>query len=454
MSHADVGETICAIASPRSPAPRGIVRVTGADAVAMVHGILQDPPPFPRRRAQRVPALLAFAMAEGRPAVTVPVAAMVWPDSRSYTGQPTVELHLPGSLPLLEAAVERLVAAGARPARPGEFTLRAFLAGRLDLTQAEAVLGVIDADNDQALGAALEQLAGGVSGPLLEVRGRLLDLLAHLEAGLDFVEEDIEFIDRATLEAGLREATQTLVGLRRQLRERSGSTDLPRVVLRGRPNAGKSRLLNALVGEEAAIVADAAGTTRDAIEAIARLGQHEVRICDTAGLERPSGPIEQAAQAAAESAQQHAAVRLVCWDPNDGLPPPELPAASAETVTLWVRTKADLGGPAPGTPWIETSGVTGNGLAVLREQLAAALDVRHQETPTGVAGTAARCGAALDAAIASLKQALPVVTGDAEGHEWVAAEMRLALSALGEVTGEVYTDDILDRIFSRFCIGK
>ncbi|QEG41443.1 tRNA modification GTPase [Roseimaritima ulvae] len=443
-------ETICAVASAPLGAAQGIVRVSGADAVAILQSVLPQPLELSPQASRRLPIDLPLA----QPLGVVQGAALVWPTNRSYTGQPAVELHLPGCLPLLDAAVETLVHAGARPARPGEFTLRAFLAGRLDLTQAEAVLGVIDADDQRSLELALDQLAGGLSAPLSRLRGRLLDLLSHLEAGLDFVEEDIEFISQAELGGALDGALQELSTIRSQMTDRSSTADLPLVVLRGRPNAGKSRLMNALAGSEAAIVADVAGTTRDPVHAQASFGGHQVRLADTAGMETGRNDIEHLAQTAGLDADRRAVVRLVCWDATDG-PPPASPADS--TPTLRVQTKVDLLPEQPSEAeaegWIATSSLSGEGIERLKQAIAAKLDQTQHRDTGSVAGTAARCSASLDQAIEAIEQARAVSEAGG-GEELVAAEMRIALTALGEVTGEIYTDDILDRIFSRFCIGK
>src|SRR6056297_3606304 len=245
-------ETICAIASPAGGARRGIIRLSGAEAIPILARCLGEPTDRPEaaawagRQPLRRQANIDLAAPLGR----VLVAALTWPTSGSYTGQPAAELHLPGAMPILAAAIERLVAAGARPARPGEFTLRAFLAGRLDLTQAEAVLGVIDAEDPAALQTALDQLAGGLGKPLQLLRGRLLDLLSHVEAGLDFVDEDIAFIEDAALLESLRQIGRPLAAIADQLRHRDRSDVLPLVILRGKPNAGESRLLNALCQQE------------------------------------------------------------------------------------------------------------------------------------------------------------------------------------------------------------
>src|SRR3954454_5157463 len=193
----DLDDTIAAIATASGGGLRGIVRISGPKSVEIAAGFmgaeLSESLPTCRRATMHLPRELGL----------VPMTLYLWPTTSSYTRQPSAELHLPGSPPILEAGLEAVCQAGARLARPGEFTLRSFLAGRLDLTQAEAVLGVIDADSRQELESALAQLAGGVARPLRALREQLLDLLAQLEAGLDFVDEDIEFIAAAELKRQL-----------------------------------------------------------------------------------------------------------------------------------------------------------------------------------------------------------------------------------------------------------
>ena len=215
----------------------------------------------------------------------LPVLLYLWPTRRSYTGQPVVEIHAPGSPPLLEAVLADLFQRGVRPAAAGEFTLRAFLSGRIDLVQAEAVLGVIDAADTQHLTAALRQLAGGVSGRIARLRDGLMDLLADLEAGLDFVDEDIQFISRDEVVRRISAAEVEVDELLAQCESRMQSTGRVRVVLAGLPNAGKSTLFNALVGREAALISRTAGTTRDYLRGTVDWQGLAVELIDTAGWE-------------------------------------------------------------------------------------------------------------------------------------------------------------------------
>ena len=448
MSHDD---TIAAIASAAGGAPRGIVRVSGEGVADVLRRCFVAPAFDPGVQRARV---YSGHVCLKEPAIELPCRLYYWPTARSYTGQPSAELHTIGSPPLLEALLDAVRAAGARLARPGEFTLRGFLAGRIDLTQAEAVLGVIDATTDAELSTALNQLAGGLAAPLRVLRGTLLDLLADLEAGLDFVDEDIAFISRDELIARLGGAATEVRRVASQMRQRDASEGLPRVVLVGPPNAGKSSLFNALIGRRQAIVADAPGTTRDYLVATLDLDDLRCEVCDTAGIDASeTSEVGRSAQAQRLDAVRRAEVELVCHDATrarvDEVHGPSDSQVERARIRVW--TKSDLAHDAP-SDGIATSVVTGQGLDGLRAALRASLQQLGPQAG-GVRATAARCRGTLDEAAAALARAARLAEAS-QGEELVAAEVRVALQALGEVAGAVYTEDLLDRVFSRFCIGK
>jgi tRNA modification GTPase len=455
----DLDDTIAAIASAAGGALRGIVRISGPQAIAVAQCV------FVANSGSDLADLKSTACVRGdirlpRLLGQIPATAYVWPGRRSYTRQPSVELHTLGSPPLLDAALEAVCAAGARLARPGEFTLRAFLAGRLDLTQAEAVLGVIDARGESELKTALTQLAGGLAGPLGKLRERLLDLLAHLEAGLDFADEEIEFITPRELDEQLAAAADEVALLASRMQSRGQAGELPRVVLIGEPNAGKSSLFNALVGRAAAIVSPQAGTTRDFVSCPIRLPGGECLLIDTAGVQAAGikAVPEAAAQDLASEQERQAAATVLCLDASRPLTEweqarlaqmPEMPR-----VVAW--TKCDLAQRRPIarslSNALETSSRTGAGLDALQRALATALEASRGEGGA-VASTAGRCRESLSEAAVALRRARELVAAG-RSEELVAAELRIALDGLGQVVGAVYTDDILDRVFSRFCIGK
>lgn len=459
MTCLDLDDTIAALASAPGGALRGIVRLSGPRVSSILErlgtaGAAGMAPPA--RRARCWSSLLHLPPPWGE----VPALVYHWPEGTGYTRQESAELHVPGAPPLSAAVLERVCCLGARLARPGEFTLRAFLAGRLDLTQAEAVLGTIQAQTPQELQAALRQLAGGLAKPLAELREQLLDLLAHLEAGLDFAEEDIPPLPREMLLAALDETAGRLEALARQLQTRSRSDLVPRVVLLGRPNAGKSSLLNALAGQEAALVAPQAGTTRDAVTWRARWASREVLLCDTAGLDRQetADPLAQAAEHA--TLEQLAEADLVLWCRDRSRPDTPGEQRLRELITaarkpwLLVWTKGDLPAADHGMcpeEGLVTSSRTGQGIAALREAIRQQLEV-SDGVVSAVATTAERARESLATATRALARAREAAWQRAD--ELVAAELRIALEAVGEVTGHVYTEDILDRVFQRFCIGK
>ncbi len=460
-------DTIVALATAPQAAMRAIVRIAGPAVISCLDSCFLAADATPEgTRLDRVtrPSVVAghFRLPDGDR--KLPCDIHLWPDRRSYTRTPLAEVHTIGSPPLVDVILRTLCRHGARLAEPGEFTLRAFLGGRIDLTQAEAVLGVIDSRSDADLNVALRQMAGGLSRPLNELRNRLLDLLAHLEAGLDFVEEDIAFISSGDLLQQLGDAQRKIEQLTDQMKSRSESTLAARAVLLGAVNVGKSSLFNALAEDSSAIVSDVPGTTRDYLSARLELEGTPLELIDTAGLEDTrQATIAAAAQLATAEQQQSAQIRVLCLDSTGDINQ-QLAAfnESPRDATIAVLTKCDLphGGPSTaelestfGYRFTQTSSKTGKGLHQLREQLRRLTVSQAADDTNIVAVTATRCRESLRRAAAYLQAAIST-TQSAVGEELVAAEIRSALDEIGKVVGTVYTDDILDRIFSRFCIGK
>jgi tRNA modification GTPase len=403
------------------------------------------------------------------------VDVMFWPGSRSYTGQPLIELHLPGSSCLLETVLGEAYRHGARAARPGEFTLRAFLAGKLDLLQAEAVLGVIDARDHVELQTALAQLAGGVSGRLSHLRRDLLELLADLEAGLDFVDEDIEFVSRREVAERLATAHKFVDELREQAIERMQARVRPKVVLAGLPNAGKSTLFNRLTGANSALVSSESGTTRDFLVCPVNWDNLSFDLVDTAGWE--DGSIGIAAAAQDQRIVQLKQSELLVWctsatqtDSERALDNQLLGKACGQCHTvIRVMTKVDLVGdrllatqvPTPDEPaslskldTVSVSAISELGLTDLQAILRRQLGRERSNGGQWLGMTAARCRETLELIASSLESALAGADVPEIGDELIAVDLRDALDHLGAILGVIYTDDILDRIFSKFCIGK
>ncbi|MDY3559245.1 50S ribosome-binding GTPase [Gemmata sp. JC673] len=379
----------------------------------------------------------------------LPAVLYFFAGPKSYTGQDLAELHLISSPPLVERLISDLLAAGARPARPGEFTMRAFLAGKKDLPQAEAVQAVIEAGTDSDLSAALEQLAGGVSRPLDALREDLLNLLADVEAALDFADEDIEFVTQAATVARVCGAVEHLETVRKQLEDRTVSGRPVRVALVGVPNAGKSSLFNALTGG-AALVSPIAGTTRDYLTKPLALAGVPAELIDTAGWQDAGDTIEEQAQRLGADQTNRADVIVWCDESGafDARDEARLRATGAEL--LRVRTKSDLAGAGSEGRQIACSVVAPGGTDALR---AALVDAATSLTRSSLAPSQSRCRGHVLACLEHLREA-DALAARGEHPELLALALRGALEPLGEMTGAVYTNDLLDRIFSRFCIGK
>lgn len=452
----ELDETIVAVASSHdSGGLRGIVRVSGPDTLAVVSKVF-----IGDASADAISELKAATRISGQLRVNAPFGTVasqlyLWPTKRSYTRQPSAEIHTHGSLPLLNAIVETVCECGARLARPGEFTLRAFLAGRIDLAQAEAVLGVIDAVDERELNVALEQLAGGLSEPLAQLRDTLLNLCADIEAGLDFVEDDIEFVDKETILAELSKALEVIDHAQRQMESREQTNQLPRVVLRGEPNVGKSSIWNAMCGDNSsAIVSDEAGTTRDYL--CGRVTKFDVafELVDTAGLEVAGDPLELKLVEFANHQSSHADLILLCIDGSRPLTPWEI--SEVQSTRLGQRrqvviTKADLMVKRLEFDFRHIRVSSYDDLSMNRLGMRCAQLVGSNSSV--VANTVIRCQESLRQAESTISRAFRLCE-NGDGEELISAELRVALEKLGLIAGTIYTDDILDRVFSRFCIGK
>ena len=438
-------DTIIAIASaPGKGGVRGILRLSGPKSWKVMRewGIFISQP-------GRVETSLSL---EG---LDWPVICYAWEDGKSYTGQEAVELHTVGAIPFLERLMERFCEGEVRLAQPGEFTLRAFLSGRLDLTQAEAVLGVIDATQESRLQTALSQLAGGLSQPLQELRNLLWELLEHLEAGFDFADEDIAFITSEEIRSRLEMAYQKISQILEKTTSRGQSDHLLRVVLYGPPNIGKSRLFNTLLAEEKAIVYDMPGTTRDYLTARWEWQNDHCLLVDTAGdsWQQESEFLSRQSQKMARTQQEQADIRILCWDAREikHLPPRWLREENALVLAMrcdLLPIENRLAVPSV----LYVSSQTGEGLEEFQKRLAVLLQERSGAESEMVASTEIRCRDSLIQAHKALQNAFQLC--DTPYEELLASEVRVALEHLGRMVGAIYTEDLLDSIFSRFCVGK
>jgi tRNA modification GTPase len=433
----DFDDTIVALSSAAGVAARAIVRLSGRRAAGIVAALCPD---FDKIAAGRF-----FSGALHLPNFHAPVPADVYHfvAPRTYTGQDVVEIHTISCQPIVDELIAECLNAGARAAQPGEFTMRAFLAGKLDLTRAEAVLGVIEAADRHELQQALTQLAGGMAAPMHELREDLLNLLADVEAGLDFTEEDIHFVATDALLMRLGKGLAHLTLMRRQIEQRALGQRPFRAVLAGKPNAGKSSLFNALVGRDAALVSAEPGTTRDYLEKLIDIDGIALELVDTAGLGETDQAIEACAQTLARQQSLEADLILWCIASDEPAPIYEITPNA-----LPIATKADLT-PAP-AGMLATSATTGRGMAELRRRLAQEVG---RAGHAALAPSLSRCRHHVEASLQHLRQAHAIAI-DEEMPELLALELRLALNELGAMAGAVYTDDLLDRIFSRFCVGK
>lgn len=455
-------DTIAASAAAAGTSIRGILRISGAGTANAVAAVFSADSEDAAWREVKVPRRFTGSVRGAGIQAAIPAALCFWPGRRSFTGEPLAELHLPGNEVVLEAVLEELFQHGVRMARRGEFTLRAFLHGRIDLLQAEAVLGVIEAADHEELQQALGQLGGRITGRLHQLREDLIALLGDLEAGLDFVDEDIEFVSRREVVNRLEQAVQLIAGLLVDSGAQVVSGYRRRVVLAGLPNAGKSTLFNVLAGRDQAIVSPIPGTTRDYLCARLELGRVPVELIDTAGWEEAAESIGSQAQAFREE-QIHAA-DLVLWCSAADLGDE---AAAADRLLqqrliplgkrqLRIRTRADLAvlrDTASEPAELVVSAATGLGIERLRAAAAALLLGGSQARTELLASSSVRCRNSLERAHGCLQRALEAASRQL-GDELLSVELRDALQELAEILGEVCTDDLLDHIFSRFCIGK
>ena len=505
-----VDDTICAIATPVGEGGIGIVRISGAHAVDIAAHVVRprNQQPLQQLESHRLylsdvlhpasPLLPGEGQGEGSaslspwwerarvrgkgesqsPAIDEALV-VVMRKPQSYTGEDVVEIQTHGGAWILQATCHGLIRHGARMAQPGEFTKRAFLNGRLDLTQAEAVLDTIQATTSRSLQAAQSLLRGSLSKEVDALRERLIRVLAHVEAGMDFADEDITFIQAAEVQQALTDTQGAVARLIASYEEGRLIREGIKVAIIGRPNVGKSSLLNALLKLDRAIVSDQPGTTRDVIDESMNVRGIPLRLLDTAGLRQTQDTIEGEGIRRTEDAIAEADVLLLVLDGAEGVTGED--RAVFETYGsqrhLLVMNKMDLPEsrafdaqslplPTVGEGWgegafcqgegpefVKVSAKTGEGLDHLTSVIQSVCLKEGLEATPSVLVTRLRHKASLEQAHHSVEEAMRSLERKESG-ECVALDIRAALDALGEITGAVSTEDILDRIFQDFCIGK
>lgn len=448
--------TIFAVASPPGRGMRGIVRLSGPDAWSCVEPLLVAGEPVRPRyfeeRKLRLPLLEA----------KVPVSLAWLPGPRSYTREDMVEVHTFGSPVLLSTICDALLANGAELAEPGEFTRRSFLNGRIDLTRAEAVLNVIHSQNEIEHRLATEQLRGTLHERIRQRKEKLLYVCAFCEAAIDFSDQDIEVIDENWVEREIVEALEDVQNLLEEARSARPAAEGLRTLLVGRPNVGKSSLLNCLAGRGAAVVSRHPGTTRDVVDTAISIDGLRFRMRDTAGVRQAQDELEEEGIRRTRIALESADLVLFVMDGSEPLKEEDLRLAAHLEVpgTLLVLNKVDLPLKAAlddlpesirRLPAVKVSALTGEGREELFHCMTSAVENGISSGQSFLINTRQR--GCLMSCAESLRAAQETVSSG-EGLEFIAVDLREALNHFGELVGEVVTDDILGVIFSQFCIGK
>lgn len=448
-------DTIAAIATGPQSAAVAIVRLSGADAVATACSLV----PALQRGWEPRRLALHRVVSPRTGALLDRALVVVMPGPATFTGDDEVELQVHGGALNARRILDAALAAGARMAEPGEFSRRAFLNGRMDLAQAEAIGDLAGARSHAALDAAQSQLGGALSQAVEVARDQVATVLAHVEVNIDFSTEDVPAFDLRDLAKGMDAARADLERLAATFDQGRALREGLHVALIGRPNAGKSSLFNAILRESRAIVTPIEGTTRDFIEETSTIAGYPVVLVDTAGLRQTEDPIEREGIARTRGRVERADVVVCVFDGSR--PPGEDDALAREAAhgraAVSVINKRDLGrdgawdAAAPGALWV--SATTGEGVDALARALLDAAGLHEPTASEAAVVTRARHRAALDRGAIALARAAEAARL-ALPHEIVAGELQLALEALGDIVGATTSEDILDRIFSSFCIGK
>lgn len=447
-------DTICALATPPGVGGLAVIRVSGAEVFSVLDSVVSVKNGFANTPGHTI----HYGTLRSGDDVVDTVTVSVFRAPASYTGEDVAEIGCHGGPAVVQDILQTLYRAGARPAEPGEFTKRAFLNGKLDLVQAEAVADLIHSTSRRSSRASARQLVGGFTRRLATMREQLLELCGLLELELDFSEEDVEFVDRGAFE----ERVQELISFSNTLADSFEGSEILRsgytVGLVGFPNAGKSSLMNALAGKTRAIVSDMPGTTRDYIEEHIVVDGYTVKLYDTAGIRDSSDEIEIAGIRLAEELLAGCHLLYVVNDCSLGIEHSEglthslrqrFPAT--EVVVLQNKADIDNGATTEGITSLRLSARTGQGLDALRADLAERISRSAGHISEYLVNE--RQSGLLRSVASLLRQALDTLYSGAS-NEFVAIDLRGALRLVGELTGDEWNENILDDVFSRFCIGK
>ena len=449
-------DTIAALATPQGMGAIGVIRVSGKETFEIVNKLFTS-----KNLLQQSSHTLHVGLLKYNDTILDEVVVSLFKSPRSYTGEDVIEISCHGSVYVQEKILDALVQSGARIAKPGEFTQRAFLNGKLDLAQAEAVADLIASNTEASKKASLQQMRGGFSNALKDVREQLLKFSALIELELDFSQEDVEFADRAQLYNLLNEAKEKVTALLKSFRLGNVIKNGVQVAIIGKPNAGKSTLLNTLLNEERAIVSDIAGTTRDTIEETVNINGILYRLIDTAGIrEHTSDIIESFGVERSLQKMRNADIVLYIFDVHN-LTDKELSTIKNEFEKenikhIFLGNKADADNKQyhffADKKIIFISALQQKNIDVLKQALFDATiqdDTLSEQTIV----TNARHVAALEKVNDSLNDIISGLNDKLPG-DLLALDIRTCLHYLGEITGEITNEDQLDYIFSKFCIGK
>lgn len=459
-------DTICALATANGIGALGIIRVSGDNAFEIVDRCFEG-----KKLADADSHTVHYGFIKDGAEQIDEVMVSVFRAPRTFTTENSVEISFHGSPHIAKKILEVLIKNGARMAKAGEFTMRAFMNGRIDLSQAEAIADVIASENEASRKVALNQLKGGISNEISDLRGDLLNFTSLVELELDFSEEDVEFADRTAMNMLLNRLEEKLNSLIESFQYGNAIKNGVDVAIIGKPNAGKSTLLNALLKEERAIVSDIAGTTRDTIEEVLHINGNAFRLIDTAGLRETTDEIEKIGVEKAKEKVERAKILIYLIDINtedfteDLEMFPELQREDLFTIVCLTKTdisneknskreiisqlSSDFGLPSSNILAISAKDQTG--IEALKKELSSYLENLKTEENTVI--TNQRHYEALQKSLDSVKRVKSAIY-DSFHTELLAYELRYALEHLGEISGEFTNDEVLGNIFSKFCIGK